>query len=226
MYQWNCTITDARGVSAQLTDVDPNDQLDPLYLPIGTPIHMKVTNKDGFEDLDIEAPGARGHYPRRGGAGELNITLERAGSYTWKCPVQEPPGSAVAHQTTHTIIAQPAAEWAASMRAYDDAHDWTKPANLIPFGKKLYERKGCNACHTVDGSPRVGPSWRGIWGKSVTGKDGSTRSVDDAFVRESILSPQAFIADGFPPVMPSFEGQLKPREVAALVAYIQSLGAP
>ena len=47
--------------------------------------------------------------------------------------------------------------------------------------------------------------------------------VDADFVRESVLHPTAFAAAGFPPSMPSFEGQLKPVELGALITYIESL---
>jgi cytochrome c oxidase subunit 2 len=108
------------------------------------------------------------------------------------------------------------------MELRDHGREWHRE---VALGRKLYNDKSCNACHTVDGTPRVGPTWASIWGTRVQGQDGSTRTVDDAFVRESIVTPQAFVAAGFKPVMPSFEGQLKPRELDSLVAYIRSLGA-
>jgi len=98
--------------------------------------------------------------------------------------------------------------------------------NMAPvdLGKMLYEKKGCNACHTVDGSARVGPSWKQPdWGKQVTMSDGKTITMDENYVRESILSPLAKARPGYPPSMPSFEGQLKEKELAGLIAYIKSL---
>lgn len=66
-------------------------------------------------------------------------------------------------------------------------------------------------------------SWRGIWGTTVTASDGTTRTVDERFVEESLLAPTAFLLQGYPPSMPSFDGQLQPREIAALTAFIKSL---
>ncbi len=91
------------------------------------------------------------------------------------------------------------------------------------WGKLQWERKGCNSCHTTDGSKSKGPSWKGLWGKTEKLKGGATVVIDEAYVRESMLQPNAKVVDGFEPVMPTFQGLLKPREIDGLVAYIQSL---
>lgn len=90
-------------------------------------------------------------------------------------------------------------------------------------GQRLFEAKGCNTCHTIDGSPRVGPTLKAVWGTTVKLEGGSEAVVDEAYVRESILQPNAKIVAGFPPIQPSFEGQLSETELAALVAYVKSL---
>lgn len=97
------------------------------------------------------------------------------------------------------------------------------PEASVEQGRALSESKGCVACHTVDGSPRVGPTWKGLYGKTETMADGSTAKVDEAYLRSFILDPQARQVKGFPPVMPKME--LTDEELAALVAYIQSLGS-
>jgi cytochrome c oxidase subunit 2 len=107
-------------------------------------------------------------------------------------------------------------------RYLNDAADTSsmKPEEL---GAKLYEKKGCIGCHSVDGSAKVGPTWKGDWGQKATMSDGTVITVDENYVRESILSPQAKARPGYPPSMPSFEGQLKENEIQALIAYIKSL---
>jgi cytochrome c oxidase subunit 2 len=93
-----------------------------------------------------------------------------------------------------------------------------------PPGDKLYQEKGCVACHSIDGTPRVGPTFKGLFGKTVTVlTDGKERKVvaDEAYLRKSILEPSADIAKGFPPVMPP--EKMADEEFAALVDYIKSL---
>ena len=91
------------------------------------------------------------------------------------------------------------------------------------LGKLLYEKKGCNACHTIDGSARVGPSFFHDFGTMVPLNDGTQVKMDENYIRESILYPQAKARPGYPPSMPSFEGQLKEKELEGIIAYIKSL---
>ena len=93
----------------------------------------------------------------------------------------------------------------------------------IELGKELYAQKGCIACHTVDGTPRVGPSFLHDFGTTIALADGSTVAMNEAYIRESVLEPQAKARPGYPPSMPSFRGLLKDREIDALAAYIRSL---
>lgn len=94
----------------------------------------------------------------------------------------------------------------------------------VAQGQALAQSRGCVACHTVDGSPRVGPTWKGLYGKTETMQDGSTALVDETYLQGFIRNPQARGVKGFPAVMPRIE--LSDEEMAALVAYIRSLGSP
>ncbi|HEY2257065.1 MAG TPA: cytochrome c oxidase subunit II [Variovorax sp.] len=93
----------------------------------------------------------------------------------------------------------------------------------IEQGRALADAKGCVACHTIDGTPRVGPTWKGLYGKTETMNDGSTARVDESYLRSFIRDPQARQVKGFAPVMPKLE--MSDEELAALVAFIQSLGS-
>jgi cytochrome c oxidase subunit 2 len=91
------------------------------------------------------------------------------------------------------------------------------------LGRLLYEKKGCNACHTVDGTPRVGPTFFHDFGTMVPLNDGSQVKMDENYIRESLMYPQAKARPGFPPSMPSFEGQLKEHEIEGIIAFLKSL---
>ncbi len=69
------------------------------------------------------------------------------------------------------------------------------------FGGLIYKAKICNSCHTVDGTRLVGPSWKGIYGKKEQTSAGEV-TIDDAYLKESILQPAAKIVTGYPPAMP------------------------
>lgn len=92
-------------------------------------------------------------------------------------------------------------------------------------GQQIATRAGCVACHSVDGSSVIGPSWQGLAGSTVTLADGSTVTADDAYLEESIVSPDAKVAEGFQPgIMPQdFGTRLTPEEIQSLIAYIKTI---
>jgi mono/diheme cytochrome c family protein len=94
---------------------------------------------------------------------------------------------------------------------------------LAVLGAQVFQAKGCMACHTVDGTPRIGPTLLHDYGTQVALADGTTVAMDDAYIRESILSPQAKARPGYPPAMPTFAHVITDHEIAAVTAYIRSL---
>ncbi|PYT82278.1 MAG: cytochrome c oxidase subunit II [Acidobacteria bacterium] len=95
-------------------------------------------------------------------------------------------------------------------------------ANPVDVGAKLFEDKACATCHIADGSGRA-PSLNGLYGAQVLLADGTTVTADDAYIRESILQPNAKIVAGYQPLMPTFQGQLTEEQIIALTSYIKSL---
>lgn len=98
-------------------------------------------------------------------------------------------------------------------------------ATLTPVdaGKKISERHGCKACHSIDGTVAIGPTWKGLFGKRHSFTDGSKGVVEENYLREAILEPNAKVVSGYAPVMPTFKGKLGDAEITALIEYIKSL---
>ena len=90
-------------------------------------------------------------------------------------------------------------------------------------GELLYTSKGCVACHSLDGSKRVGPSFKDVYGHEVELRDGTTVLVDDAYVRQSILDPNASVVAGYEPVMTPYAGQISDREIEAVTAWLKTM---
>jgi len=93
----------------------------------------------------------------------------------------------------------------------------------LEIGQAAYTKKGCNACHTADGSPSTAPSWKGIWGKMEVLEDGSSVLVDENYVQESIYSPGAKLVKGYPPLMTSYTGVVDAQELDGIIAYLKDL---
>ena len=94
---------------------------------------------------------------------------------------------------------------------------------LVELGRKLYISGGCNACHTLDGRTGTGPTWKGIWGETHVMTTGERVTVDENYIRESILDPNAKIVAGYPAQMPTYQGRFSDRELRAFIAFIASL---
>jgi cytochrome c oxidase subunit 2 len=93
-------------------------------------------------------------------------------------------------------------------------------------GEKLFQQYGCVTCHVTDRQGRC-PSLLNVFGKPVVLDDGRTVLADEAYVRESILNPNAKIVKGYNrDIMPVFEGQIGEDGLLQLIAYIKSLSTP
>jgi len=95
-----------------------------------------------------------------------------------------------------------------------------------PDGSALINAKGCLACHTTDGTSKIGPTFKGVFGRKETVvRDGKEReiTVDEAFIKQSILQPEIDRVKGFPPIMPSQKGFLTDVEVDAIIEYLKTL---
>lgn len=230
--------TDARFFSATNPfGIDPVDRAgqddlliagDEVHLPLGKPVLVLMRSNDVLHDFFVPNFRARMNTVP-GQVSRFWFTPTVAGRYEALCAQL----CGVGHPNMRGyVVVEDSANykaWHAALPTFakSQAKAPEAPAGgdaRVQQGRALADSKGCVACHTIDGSPRVGPTWKGLYGKTENMADGSTALVDEAFLRSFIRDPQARHVKGFPPVMPKVE--LSDEELAALVAYIQSLGSP
>lgn len=118
------------------------------------------------------------------------------------------------------VVAHPAGEFEPWLVVASDLFIDHTP---VEVGKILYEKRGCIQCHTIDGTAKTGPSFKGSFGTERKLTDGSSVVMDENYIRESILEPLKKIHQGYRPVMPSYKGQLKDKEIDAVIDFIKSL---
>ena len=196
-----------------------------------------IAAEAGTDDLDAYLktyPAAAERIARRGGQAttmpNLPLTREEIGNliaflkYTSEMNTEGwPPTPAVDGLAFPQATPLPAAVRAAAPAA--PSQETAAPASAIAHGEMLAIDNGCTACHATDRERLVGPGWGGLYGATTTLADGSTVVADDAYLTQSILDPDARIVAGFEAgAMPSFADMLEAEEVAAIVAYIRSLG--
>ena len=146
----------------------------------------------------------------------LRITPTEAGQYTLRCAEMCGRAHAYMNAPVKVMAAADFDAWVASQKV---------PLTPLERGAQLAKTQGCLACHSIDGSRMVGPTWRGLYGSQVPLADGTTVKADDAYLRASIVEPNAQMVTGFSPniMPPNYSTTLKEDDVAALITYIKSL---
>lgn len=200
MWSWNFTYANGK--------TSPK-----LYVPVGQPVVVNLVSEDVLHGFFIPAfrvkrdivPGMKNH---------VWFVADKAGSYDLFCSQFCGTGHSAMITTVEAI---PAAQFAAWLEGGKGGE---------PAGRELLEKHGCLGCHSLDGTPKVGPSLKGIWGRRVTVVTGGverTITVDGEYLRRSIREPNADLVKGFPPVMPSYAGRLTDAEVTAVVKFLEQL---
>ena len=89
-------------------------------------------------------------------------------------------------------------------------------------GYKVLDANLCLACHSIDGQPGIGPTFKGLYGRTEKLRDGTTVTVNDAFIREKLRHPEAKVVAGtFEQEMP--KPDLTDEEIEEIIEYIQTL---
>ncbi len=189
---------------------------DTLHVPIDRPVRMLISSVDVLHALYIPAfrtkmDAVPGRYT------DLWFQATKAGEYPVFCA--EYCGTSHSDMLS-TVVVHPAGEYETWLRtACEKADSMVGPER----GKKLYTQQGCDTCHSVDGTPKIGPTWKGLFGKSETFADGSTSQADENYLRESMLDPAAKVVKGYAPSMPTYQGKLSDKDIDGLVEYIKTL---
>ncbi len=190
---------------------------DELHVPINRPSKMKMRSEDVLHALYVPAFRCK-----------TDVVPGRVTSM-WFHPIME--------GTFHLFCAEYCGDEHSNMitkvvvHSQEDYEKWLAeavkpPENVVAYGKWLYERQGCKACHSIEKDKRiVGPSFATTWGTEQKTSTGESIKVDENYIRESILEPQKKLREGFQNAsqMPSYQGKLKDNEIAAITAFIQAL---
>ncbi len=199
----------------KLQHADGRREINELHVPLGRDVKLIMASEDVIHDFSI--PNFRikmdvipGRYTT------LWFRATKTGRFHFYC--SQYCGTNHALMTGWVTVMEPA-EYAAWLSG--GAQD----SNPAGTGEKLFTQYACSTCHLPTGKGR-GPSLVGLYGSKVKLADGTTVVADDAYIRESILSPKAKVVAGYEPLMPSFQGLITEEQVLSLTAYIKSLQAP
>ena len=210
---WNWNFEYANGKST-----------DTLYLPINKPVKLNLVALDVIHSLYIPAFRVKQDLvPDK----KNNFTWfepERVGSYELFCAEY----CGLQHSYMNTVVKvmkqSDFEAWMADTTKVTTVAEVESPAAT---GKRIMQNIGCFACHTINGTKLVGPSYKGIWGEEQTVvTNGQTRTVkiDEEYIKRSILDPNADVVQGFNKgLMVSYRGQLSDDDIANIIEYLKTV---
>lgn len=190
--------------------------LNKMYIPVDVPVVLEMTSVDVIHSFFVPSfrvkkdvvPGMRTH---------VAFTANKLGDIRVYCTEFCGTSHSAMLATIKVVRQNHFDRW---------ARREAKEANItdpVELGARLFNRKGCTSCHSIDGTRIVGPSLNGIWGREEEMQDGSKVTADADYIRESILAPQAKVVKGYPNSMNSFAGQLSEKEIDALIEFLKTL---
>jgi len=193
---------------------------DELYLPVDKQVVFKMTSRDVIHSFWVpEFRIKQDIVPGRFTEYRITPTL-LTGDKPFKVRCAELCGASHSYMLANVhVVAQADFDTWVAARQEEAATAAQSPEGR---GQSLVTQNGCLGCHTVDGSAGTGPTWFGLYDEPVQLADGSTVTADDAYIKESILQPQAKTVSGFESVfMPTFE--FTDEQIADIIAYIKTL---
>jgi cytochrome c oxidase subunit 2 len=194
--------------------LDGQREIDELHVPVGRDVKLIATSEDVIHDFFVPAFRMKadvipGRYV------SLWFQATKPGRYHLFCA--EYCGTRHSGMIGEIVVMEPT-----------EYQTWlsggAQEGSLASAGEKLFQDLACNTCHRPDAQGR-GPVLQGLFGKTVTLQTGQTITIDEAYVRESILHPTAQVVAGFQPIMPTFQGLVTEEQLLELIEYVKSLKA-
>jgi cytochrome c oxidase subunit 2 len=195
-----------------------------LHVPVDTNVRIVIQSLDVLHSLfvpnfRVKMDAVPGRYT------DLWFRATKAGTFPIFCA--EYCGTSHSDMLANVVVHQPGGyeKWV------EDQKKMIQELPPVKLGELMFTRQGCNACHTTDGKGLIGPTWKGLWGKTETLQSGATVVVDENYVRESILDPQKTVVKDCPTptgsVVPCPNSmpvtKLSDREITGLIEYIKTL---
>ncbi|MCP4573600.1 MAG: cytochrome c oxidase subunit II [bacterium] len=197
----------------------PNGHVaDTLHVPVGRPIRLNLGSTDVSHSLAVPALRVnKAAVPGR----EVQAWFEVTTPGTYALQSNTFSGDGFADMRSE-LVAHAPVDFGAWM---EEVSDIFKGRTLVEVGELLYTRHGCAACHSVDGTKLVGPSFKDLYGYEFDTIEGARVLADDAYIRQSILEPNISVIAGYQPIMASFTGIIDDREIEAITAWFKTLSS-
>jgi cytochrome c oxidase subunit 2 len=188
-------------------------EINELHVPVGRPVKLTMGSEDVIHsfyipDFRVKADVIPGRY------NTLWFTATKPGRYHLFCA--EYCGTKHSGMVGTVVAMEP-----------DEFQAWLSGGGAqgspVQQGEKLFTDLACITCHRTDGQQGRGPMLTNLYGNNVELQNGAVVVADEAYIRESIVQPQAKVVAGFQPIMPTFQGLVTEEQLLQLIAYVRSL---
>jgi cytochrome c oxidase subunit 2 len=190
--------------------------LNDIHVPVNRPVRIVMTSEDVIHSFfvptfRIKKDALPGRYT------EVWFTATKPGVHQVYCTEYCGKGHSDMLAKIHVD------DEAAYQKWLVEGDESLKTMPLNELGQLVHENRGCATCHALDGTRGQGPSWKGIFGQTHQMQDGSSVKVDENYIRESILEPNKHVVSGYEPIMPTYKGMLRDREILGVIEFIKQL---
>jgi cytochrome c oxidase subunit 2 len=194
--------------------MDGQREINELHVPVGRPVKLIMGSEDVIHSFYIPAFRTKADViPGR--YNTMWFTATKPGTYHLFCA--EYCGTKHSGMIGSIVAMEP-----------PDFEAWLgggkSEESPVAAGAKLFSDLACISCHQRTGGR--GPSLANVFGHEVELQGGAKVMADEAYIRESILNPQAKVVNGFQPIMPTFQGLITEEQLLQLIAYVRSLSEP
>lgn len=196
---------------------------DTLFLPKDQPIKLNLVAMDVLHSLYIPAFRVKQDMVPGMENNSMWFEPQKVGTYELYCA--EYCGLQHSYMYTYVKVMEDSAftNWLV---------DTTQVATLdldspTATGKRIMQNIGCFACHSLDGTKLVGPSFKELWGTQrtvVTGRETRQVLADEEYIKSSIYDPNADVVEGFGKgLMLTYEGQLSEDDITNIIEYLKTV---
>jgi cytochrome c oxidase subunit 2 len=190
-----------------------------LHIPADTPVQLVLSSDDVIHGFYIPAfrikkDDVPGRYNKIWIIADKQ-DLGKSSTYDIFCT--QFCGQGHSTMRSHVVVQNP-----------DDFNNWLKAADIFvgtpaEAGKHIWETRGCNQCHTIDGTASRAPTWKDVFGSNIVTQKHGTILADENYLHTVITQPNIYPLPGFDPIMPPTQGLLTEKDVDNVIAFIKTL---
>jgi cytochrome c oxidase subunit 2 len=189
-------------------------EINSLHVPAGRAVQLTLISQDVFHSFSIPAFRVkREAIPGR----YTTVWFEATTPGTYHLFCTQYCGTNHSQMIGDVVVLSP-----------EDYRKWlaesTSGASLAQNGERLFASLSCAACHNARPDAR-GPNLANVYGAKLALSTGQAVIVDEAYLRQAILSPSEHITQGYAPIMPTYQGQISEEGLISLIEYIKNLNS-